>query len=711
MTYFDNTTGWEYISAIFSYFRDIAFLKERTSHIAPKYIYRGITRRYFTESECIRNILKEYKEKKCVTFNNVDITNELREDCIATLSKFKENAKHKPYNDFLKPNNGLTLEERKERDESEILYYKLYKKLKDKIEKEIEDVDKANCCSKNIESYIKVLETINQWTENKLTQPEQIRSGASVRLRDVDKKYLTVSDYLSYINNLIFNFRKANTNFREYSELEILAEIQHRGGASCLVDFSKNFLISLWFATNNDPNEPGYLFCYNVNADALSEDNITILNKDRWEYPIENLLRFTRKTAQYAGGDKFRFWLWKPANINGRIARQDSMFVFGLEKFYTNTHNVDIITIPSQWKSAIVETLKTYFGITSETVFPDVDGYAGSHSKTSKIDSISHYLNLNCLNNSWKSQTHREILQRGMSCLLNGQYKLALDYFLRIYPCIKFDKKNSTKEQISDFNINLIRLEVIYSIGLCYKKLREYNSAEYFLNKAFSSSHELKTGNKLNSKCEPLPKKNPYLKNIPKDKQSALFSKFMKITDDYLDVLCKLQRYAIAKQAIFLLMSDQSMTINQHLLECFLQRLSILDGIKNAHISTCLHIEPFDLEIKDCPDIFVGLNRYHNLVRSVLCNPDHVITQGKLKAKSETMVAYNLFEEYVKHALSESYDNESPNNIVWEFDEIPLSVNEYFQDAKYTYLKEFIEDVTSQIKSIFDIITSHNRTL
>lgn len=51
MTYFDNTTGWEYISAIFSYFRDIAFLKERTSHIAPKYIYRGITRRYFTESE------------------------------------------------------------------------------------------------------------------------------------------------------------------------------------------------------------------------------------------------------------------------------------------------------------------------------------------------------------------------------------------------------------------------------------------------------------------------------------------------------------------------------------------------------------------------------------------------------------------------------------------------------------------------------------
>ena len=134
------------------------------------------------------------------------------------------------------------------------------------------------------------------------------------------------------------------------------------------------------------------------------EDNISYLNKDRWDYPIEDLLQFTRKTSQYLDEEKFRFWLWEPANINGRIARQDSIFVFGLEKFFVSDHYVDIIAIPPQWKKDIVNTLKTYLGITSETVFPDVDGYAVAHSKTSKLDNVSNYLNITALSDSWKSQ-------------------------------------------------------------------------------------------------------------------------------------------------------------------------------------------------------------------------------------------------------------------------------------------------------------------
>jgi len=627
-----------------------------------------------------------------------------------------------------RPTNGLKLIELKERDKAKLLYDCIYSALKAEIDEKVKSIECTASCSDNITSNIQLLKTINGLDENTLTQPEQIRSAASVRLRDTDKKYLTISDYLSYINNLIYDFKKINPGFKDFNELEILAEIQHRGGASCLVDFSKNFLISLWFATNNDTNDPGYLFCYNVNKDAICEDNITYLNKDRWEYPIEDLLKFTRKTTQYVGEDKFRFWLWRPANINGRIARQDSIFVFGLEKFYADKHNVEIITIPPQWKSSIVEALKTYFGITAETIFPDVDGYAGSHSKISKIGTISSYLNLEGLGKTWKSQNYTELIQRGMSCLLNGQYRLALDYFLHVYSdkdsrLNKPKNKNSLKKSEFDNRLTIIRLEVIYSIGLCYKKLGEFNAAEYFLNQAFSICCRLKIRKNVNSKCEIKTNNRDNLESgISVDTRKAISTKFLKIVDDYLDVLYCLHRYAIAKNVISLLLDNQSnnelakssLLDNQsnnrilHMLKCMVQRLSILEGIEQAYINNKISIESFDCDIKETDDIFVGINRYHNLIRSIISNPEDVIDYGKIKSQSEILTTYKSFKEFVDNILYGSSNNESLN-IIWDFEDVLTAVKEYFKDIKYIYLREFIEDITSQMKSVIDIKVSQKR--
>lgn len=60
----------------------------------------------------------------------------------------------------------------------------------------------------------------------------------------------------------------------------------------------------------------------------------------------------------YLDENRHKFWLWKPDNINGRIARQDSVFVFGLEKFYIEEHKVTVIPIPPQWKRPILNFLK-----------------------------------------------------------------------------------------------------------------------------------------------------------------------------------------------------------------------------------------------------------------------------------------------------------------------------------------------------------------
>ncbi len=52
------------------------------------------------------------------------------------------------------------------------------------------------------------------------------------------------------------------------SDLDVLAEIQHLGGATCLVDFSTNFLIALWMASGEESKKEPKL-----NNGKLVKDN------------------------------------------------------------------------------------------------------------------------------------------------------------------------------------------------------------------------------------------------------------------------------------------------------------------------------------------------------------------------------------------------------------------------------------------------------
>jgi hypothetical protein len=80
-----------------------------------------------------------------------------------------------------------------------------------------------------------------------------IRSGAAVRLDSQNKGEYTYSEYLAYIRTLITEVKQHYPeNYAGWTDLEILGDLQHNGAATCLVDFSKNLLISLWFACGGD---------------------------------------------------------------------------------------------------------------------------------------------------------------------------------------------------------------------------------------------------------------------------------------------------------------------------------------------------------------------------------------------------------------------------------------------------------------------------
>lgn len=83
---------------------------------------------------------------------------------------------------------------------------------------------------------------------------DTIRSGLSVRLDSYDsnnkpetKPYIRAN----YVNILRDMIKTAKRHFpdkyqEEMSDLDILADIQYNGGATCLVDFVKNVLTALW---------------------------------------------------------------------------------------------------------------------------------------------------------------------------------------------------------------------------------------------------------------------------------------------------------------------------------------------------------------------------------------------------------------------------------------------------------------------------------
>lgn len=493
----DIFKGWEYINALLQLLQE----KKTSSLIAPKYIYRGITRRYFTSSKILENYLESNKSEK-------------------------EDIEKKYSDEFAEQNDTL--------NKYEIYYKGLCVKVYDEYLKH------------NDKQPIDRLRLIEKDERFSCIKPEYIRSGAAVRLANINKR--TQSDYLYYLNNMIEEMRRRYPSYKDINELDILAEIQHKGGASCLVDFSTNFLVGLWFATQDYAKEDkdfGYLYCYDTNADLFINNTIDFISSID-KKPIVELLYRTQKSIKYNGRDDYKFIIWKPSNINNRIIRQDSIFVFGLEKFKIADHPIIILPIPCDWKKYIQQALKHLFGISSETIYADVSGYASSNTKFDYCGITSSYFNFNDTTFTDSSFEMIDSFQRGMSCIIKKQYDLALKY-LYSFESRNFDKLSLLSKNVDTTNDTLFYIEYAYSKALCYHRLGNYSEAVHNYKIAFEH-------------CIAFVRKVQYLElKMPSEFQSLTESekkalhgtnKLYKIVDDYIDSLFVLRQYEDAYKVI-----------------------------------------------------------------------------------------------------------------------------------------------------------------
>ena len=149
---------------------------------------------------------------------------------------------------------------------------------------------------------------------------------------------------------------------KRYSDLQLLGNLQHQGAATCLIDFTTNALIALWFACEDRPHQPAGKVVAMATEDT---DRFSIVTSQDIEKPICTFL------------DKDKLWKWEPSHLNPRIAVQQSVFVFGTGTIDETLY--ESIQIDRGSKGQIREVLEERFGITEQYLFSDFPGFALSH--------------------------------------------------------------------------------------------------------------------------------------------------------------------------------------------------------------------------------------------------------------------------------------------------------------------------------------------
>lgn len=123
---------------------------------------------------------------------------------------------------------------------------------------------------------------------------------------------------------------------KTYSEIECLAEVQHYGGKTNLIDFSEDYLIALYMACNSSLDKNGRVITQRI---ELMDSYI--------KNPYE------------------------PMN---RVIAQKSVFVRHPDGFI-QPNDEDVINIPAVLKIPMQEHLKKAHGIYTESVYNDIHGF------------------------------------------------------------------------------------------------------------------------------------------------------------------------------------------------------------------------------------------------------------------------------------------------------------------------------------------------
>ena len=226
---------------------------------------------------------------------------------------------------------------------------------------------KESRCVKTLSEFMKWVTQFNdgQYVFRGVSnQDYEIQASAYRRLPKVDRnnpaKLLKINKEMISDAQLEGHDQKDG---QRLSDLELLAELQHYGAATCLIDFTYSAQVALWMACRQRSK-------WDVNGKVFavrSDDPIRF--KKVTSDSVEEKLDYFFKIDEPRG---YPLYQWQPKQQNNRIIAQQSVFLFGGAKIEKEAECV----ILKSSKETILTSLEKSSGIMEARMFPDFDGFA-----------------------------------------------------------------------------------------------------------------------------------------------------------------------------------------------------------------------------------------------------------------------------------------------------------------------------------------------
>lgn len=190
-------------------------------------------------------------------------------------------------------------------------------------------------------------------------------------IRDEDK----TAERLLQINREMIEDAKRHKhgweNDQPPRDLDLLAKLQHRGAATCLIDFTKNPLVALWMACrkSSSGSVPGKVYAVKIGQGSPFKE---VSSDDAENMKINDFFQGDEKTG-------YQLYQWQPDYQDNRMLAQQSIFLFG--GGWGAIKKSEVCVISGQHKQDIWDSLKKSAGISEDILFPDFDGFASQRAQ------------------------------------------------------------------------------------------------------------------------------------------------------------------------------------------------------------------------------------------------------------------------------------------------------------------------------------------